>query len=253
MIKIKRKLNNINRDVIIYTQKECDDMGIAYIYWQDADEGDMALSDDGYVGLTISKKKYSKNKIFIKTVYGVQWVRKGLKLLFIPNYEAGIYSLIKPRHWAEREATTARLRNTVNAYVAQVLSPNKVDWSILGNIYRPDQRRPDQTVKRLFKQKVVKNMVEQKLKEALSEKGITKSFVLDKMLSAVDIAEKKQDVGGMLKAADAFMDLLEMKPSKKIVTDTLQLDMTNQIEDQIAKEEKKLLVSRKTEEDELVE
>ena len=38
-----------------------------------------------------------------------------------------------------------------------------------------------------------------------------------------------------------------MKPSKKVTTDTVQIDLTKQIADTIATEEKKLLVQRKEE------
>ena len=41
-----------------------------------------------------------------------------------------------------------------------------------------------------------------------------------------------------------------MKPNKKIVTDTLQLDVASNIGDLIANEEKSLTMSRKVEEDE---
>ena len=40
-----------------------------------------------------------------------------------------------------------------------------------------------------------------------------------------------------------------MKPSKRVTTDTMQIDMTSQIADQIETEEKKLIMSRKTEGD----
>ena len=43
------------------------------------------------------------------------------------------------------------------------------------------------------------------------------------------------------------MDLLEMKPSKQMITDTIQVDMTKQIADTIATEEKKLTLQRKSE------
>ena len=43
--------------------------------------------------------------------------------------------------------------------------------------------------------------------------------------------------------------MLVMKPSKKVTTDTLQIDMTNQIMDNIETEEKKLVASRKVESD----
>ncbi len=83
----------------------------------------------------------------------------------------------------------------------------------------------------------------------MTEKGITRAFVLDKMLKAVEIAEDKKDSNGILKATDSFMDLLQMKQGKRTVTDTMQIDLTSQISDQIETEEKKLLMSRKTEAD----
>jgi hypothetical protein len=96
-------------------------------------------------------------------------------------------------------------------------------------------------------------MVEKKLREVLSEKGINNSSVLDTMLEGLDIARAKQDVTNMIKISDAFMELLEMKPNKKITTDMLQLDVSNSIGDIIAKEEKSFKVSRKVEEDEPAE
>ena len=46
------------------------------------------------------------------------------------------------------------------------------------------------------------------------------------------------------------MDLLEMKPNKKMITDTIQVDYTKQIADTIAQEDKRLTLQRKSEEDE---
>ena len=93
-------------------------------------------------------------------------------------------------------------------------------------------------------------MVEKKLREVLSEKGINSSSVLDTMLEGLHIARNKQDVTNMIKISDSFMDLLEMKPNKRITTDTLQLDVASNIGDLIANEEKSLKMSRKIEEDE---
>jgi hypothetical protein len=90
-------------------------------------------------------------------------------------------------------------------------------------------------------------MIEKKLKEVMKEKGISKSSVVDTMLEAIEIARQKQDVSNMLKACDYFMELLEMKPSKKIITDTLQLDMSSNIAEAIESEERSLLVQRKEE------
>lgn len=57
-------------------------------------------------------------------------------------------------------------------------------------------------------------------------------------------------MNNFLKANDYLMDLLEMKPNKKMITDTIQVDMTQQIADTIAKEDKRLTLQRKSEENE---
>ena len=123
-----------------------------------------------------------------------------------------------------------------------------IDWTFSETSPEEEFKELKKFVKRLFKEKVVKDMVSEKLKEIMSQKGIDKGFVLDTILKAIDIAEEKQDVSNMLRAAENFVEMLEMKPNKKVTTDTLQIDMTNQIMDQIETEEKKMVASRKTEE-----
>ena len=245
---IERRIGGKNQEFTVYPK---DEAPVRAVYWKDAHEDDWAITDDKYVGKCLSRKNYTDSQGRVKTIVkltcGVQWVTGSSRLLYIPNREAGIYSMVKPKPWQERESKKKRTKNVVSAYVGQVMGGNKVDWDKLGTIYRPDQKIPRATVKRLFKQEVIKDMVEEKLMEIMNSKGIDKSFVLDTILKAIAIAEEKQDVSNMLRAAENFVDMLEMKPNKKITTDTLEIDMTNQIMDQIETEEKKMVASRKTE------
>ncbi|MAK51204.1 MAG: hypothetical protein CMG85_18490 [Marinobacter sp.] len=131
-----------------------------------------------------------------------------------------------------------------------LISDGKVDYDTLSKIYRPDQEKPVATVRRFLKQKVAKRMVEEKLKEILAKKSISKEFAVDNIVIALKMAEEKGDVNNFLKANDYLMDLLEMKPNKKMITDTIQVDMTKQIADTIAKEDRRLTLQRKSEENE---
>ena len=74
---------------------------------------------------------------------------------------------------------------------------------------------------------------------------------MNNLIRALEMSEDKGDVNNFLKANDTIMDLLEMKPNKKMITDTVQIDMTKQIADTIAKEDKRLVLQRKTEENEI--
>lgn len=234
-----------------FTVFKKDDKHPFSVHWKDVWKDGWAETDDGYVAQCLAKTNYKdlrgKVKCLIKLTCGVQWISKTSKLLFKPNKDIGIYSMVKPRTWQERESGKTRTKNAVNAYVSKIFSGKKVDWNEIGTIYRPDEKIPAATAKRLFKEKVVKNMIEEKMKEVLSEKGIDRGFVLDTIKKAINIAEEKEDPSNMLRATENLVEMLEMKPNKKITTDTLQIDMTNQIMDNIETEEKKMVAEHKTE------
>ena len=97
----------------------------------------------------------------------------------------------------EKEARTTRAKNAVNAYVADIIQGNKPDWEMIGKIYRPDQKIPEATARRLFKKKRIVDMVEKKLKEILIDKGITQEQVVDLQLEALDIARSKGDISAV--------------------------------------------------------
>ncbi len=250
MDKIKRKVNGINKLFPVYHYKEVDN--IQYKHWRDVDKGDYGISDDGYIGECLSKKVYTdkkgRTKTYITMCYGVQWGSPNARLLYEPNKKAGIYNQVKPRSWKEREAGKTRTKNVVTAYVKQLLSDSKVDFKQLGKIYRPDQDIPEATVRRLFKQKEIQAMVDKKLDELLTNKGITQEMVLDLHLKALEMAESKSDVSNFLRATENFMKLLDMEPNKKITTDTLEIDYTKSIENAIEQEDKRMKLSRSTEE-----
>ena len=230
----------------IYTKEEADERDIIYCHWKDAGSNDWGVSDDGFVFQVIKKKTYTdRNKQvrdFFTLPFGNKWGGKKAEL----SYQSYINGEMEKR-WEEREVGKTRTKNAVNAYVAMMLSNKPIDYAILGDIYRPDQKIPEATARRLFKMEKIKQLVEQKTREVLAEKGITKESVIQMIVDAIEVARHKQDAGNMLKGADNLADYLEMKPAKKTITDTLEIDMSSQIEDQIAQEEKRMLVSRSEE------
>ena len=251
---IKRRVGGKMRKFKVYHQDEADKKGFMYIEWRHADEGDYALSDDGYVGECLSRKIYTdkkgRTKTFIKCAHGVQWVTNSGKFMYEPNKEAGTYSHVKPSRWEDKEARTTRAKNAVNAYVSDIIQGNKPDWETIGRIYRPDQKIPQATVRRLFKKQRIVDMVEKKLKDILFGKGINQEQVVDLQLEALDLARNKGDVSNFLRVADNFMDLLQMKPGKVVTTDTVELDFSSKITEQIEAEDKKMKLERKVEEPE---
>ena len=250
--KLVRKIGGMNKTFFIYKQDEADKEGLSYVHWKEVDAGDYALTDDKYVGKCISKKEYTDKqgrcKAYIKLCCGVGWVNKSSTLLYEPNRAHNMYSQVKPDYWVRKEIRSTRFQNAAIAYVEQLLSPNSVDWNIIGNIYRPDQEIPAATVRRLFKQQEVREVIEDKLKKKMDDKGITQDMVLDLHLESIEIARAKRDPNNMMRVTESLMDLLEMKPGKKIITESVELGLTTNIQDQIESEEKRIKLAQKTEE-----
>ena len=251
MIEIQRIYNRKKRSFKIYPKSEAK---MKYIYWKEADIGEWALTDDGYMCECLDRKTYTdKNggtKTYVKLSGGVGWVAPSSKIQFEVNHAYNTYTKTKPeKNWDDYEVTSTRGKNTISTY-AQMMLNGGVDMGKLAKVYRPDDKIPEATVRRFLKQKKVKMAIEKKVKEILSEKSINKEFAIDNLLVALDMAQHKGDVGNFLKANDMVMDLLEMKPNKLITTDSVELIDTTKILDTITAEEKKMKLQRKEERDE---
>jgi len=82
------------------------------------------------------------------------------------------------------------------------------------------------------------------MKEVLDERGIDEGFVLDTMKDAIEVAKVKEDSGNMIRAAKELGDFLDMKPKTKQLSESLEIDMTHQIQDNYEKQQKKLIATK---------
>jgi len=246
MVTIQRKLK-INKfipmEYPVYHQDEADELGLEYTHWKDTEPGEYGVSDDGYVSLCIQRKDY-KTGTESTFPYGKQWITSTSKLSFLEHHATGNYTGASTKTHMEKELQTRRAKNLADAYITYVMAGKSPDWEKLGQIYRPDQEKPVATVKRLLKTKGMKAMIEEKMKEVLTDKGIDEGFVLDVIKDAIDVAKVKEDSGNMIRAAKELSDFLDMKPKAKTQTDTLEMDITHQIADNYESAKKKLKATK---------
>lgn len=198
----------------VYTEAEAKELGLEYLYWREAQEGQWCIGDDGYVAKVLSISSAGKGQLWVKTPY-VRILKGGKnKMIFEGRIETKDFSSVDPLKWTEKEARKTRTKQTVAAYVTMRLN-GTMDWQTLGNIYRPDQQIPEATVRRLFRIKEVKQMVEKRLEEALSKHGVDNDFVVGIYKEAIELARKGNQVGNMIKAASELAELLGMGKEKK--------------------------------------
>ncbi len=235
----------------IYTVEECKEKGIPYKYWKDLTEDDigkvLGLSDDGYCGRVVNifpcrSQKRGTFSRFIKLSYGVGFAGDypTKQILFEKNHSLRCYSGVTPKSWLEMELKKSRLKRF--AYILALMKVSgKVDWVKAGRSYRPDSKYPGMSAQKLYSKRRVKQMVEEEIKKLLNLQGITEEWVVVKTKRAMEIAEKKNEVGGMMKVIDKTAKWLGMDGQKE--TESIELERKEYLEDKIM-EEKKLKLKR---------
>lgn len=221
MEKIKRKINGKSTEFPVYTQEEADRWGIEYVHWSEVQPGGMALSDDGYVGACISRKVYTKGnteKAFIDICYGSVWENYD-NLSYIERRDCGVFSRSTAKTWDELEAARTRAKLFVRAYVDMYTRYARIDWKRLGEIYRPDLKKPAKYAKMLMHNPGVRKMIKVEIQKILEARGISEDYVIDLFNDAVTIAKKNRQPAPIIRVAENYSDMLQMKGDKTLLND----------------------------------
>ena len=134
-----------------------------------------------------------------------------------------------------------------------MLGSGNIDWNLLGKAYRPDQKIPAVTVKRLFKQKRIQSMIDDKIQEYLNDRELNEGDVLDVIADAITLARTNADPSNMLRGAEQYIKIMDRLPNRTQKTETLQIDVTKKILDEITSEETRQLKIEQTTQDVEVE
>jgi len=255
MITIKRRTRKGER-----YEFNCYDKGeapVEYVYWRDVHkDSKWVLTDDDWVVPVKHLKTYHRkdkttgelvSRDYLVTFAGPYYTDGTREFILKDRLATRNFSDLNPMSWIEREKKRTRVKMAVKLYVAQLFYKGEkgIDWHAVGRAYRDDQQIPEASAKRLFKHKVIQDMVDKELKEVLTKEGIDKNFVVGLYKRAIAVAESKQDAGNLLKAADMLADYLEMKPTKQTIERTATFDYTRQISAAIEEEEKTLTLTEK--------
>jgi len=228
----------------IYRQNEADNEEIPYKYWKEADIGEYALSDDGYVALVIQKKVYTGANGVDNTYVRLPWGYS----FHTPKYPGKKFNAegrksnhtFSGKKQIEVRAGQKPMKDLAVAYSVCWDYDLAIDMVFDSNT--PAERRRH---KRYMKSEVFKNMVKGELKELLAEKGYTESDVVDLIQDAITMSKEKKDVSNLLRAVENIQDMLGMRDKEIIkTTETLQAHSTRKLLDEITEEEQNLLATK---------
>lgn len=135
-------------------QEEADAEAVPYSPWRQVHPGEWALTDDGFVCVCLCLQEFKERNGRIRRLFtfplGRIWDSRKVRLDFMERHEVGNWSATSAKSWLEIEAKRSRTKTAVSLYVRQVLTNGKPDYEALGKVYRPDQRIPAATFRRLL-------------------------------------------------------------------------------------------------------
>jgi len=247
MIKIPRKLkinNFVEKEYRVFPQEKWNAVEQPKVkHWNKCKVGEWGLSDDGWIAECLAVNTYATG-VEMTYCYGKQWVTKTSKLLFMPHWENQSFHGTSIKSHMDLELQKARSLRLLDGYMTYLMAGESPDYEKLGQMYRPDQEKPAWTARRLLKTEGMKQMIKEKMQEVLTERGIDEGYVLDTIKDAIGVAKCNEDPGNMIKAAKELSDFLDMKPKAKTQTDTIEVDLSHQIEANFEKQTKKLTATK---------
>tara|TARA_R100000458_G_scaffold18968_2_gene16549 strand:- start:464 stop:1222 length:759 start_codon:yes stop_codon:yes gene_type:complete len=247
MYTIKIKHKDIGEKTYeIYTQEEADKEKLQYSYWKEADEGQWALSDDGFVSKVIKRKSYKSNNeidnVYLRFAWGYTFYNpryRGRELNVKGRKSNTTMSGKRP---IEVKAKQEKMKNLAMVY-AQTMNTDKTIARVCGEVSSNENKR----VKRYMRTEVFKDMVRKELTKLLSDHGMTEDYTLDLLDSTISMARDKKDVTNLMRAVENLQDMHGMKDKHLVkTTDTLEASSTTKLIDELREEENKLLASRTT-------
>jgi len=99
----------------------------------------------------------------------------------------------------------------VTVFVEMLVSKHGVDWRRLGIVYRPDEAIPEATVRRLFKQERIRQMVQEELRKVLKEESVDEREVIRMYRRAFVKAEATDNPSAMRSVAKDLSEMLDMR------------------------------------------
>lgn len=214
MDQIKRRMKDGWHTYLIYTEAEAREAGLKIVPWRKAAPGDWALSDDGYVGKCIRTWLSPSNTCLITLTYGADWDCSKGSMLYLERAATGNFAYLTLAKRQNREARRTRARNAISAYVTMLLAGQKIEWAALGKIFRPDNVSPTFHVRREFKKRAFKEMIQQELEKVLLNRGSSPRRVIDMYNEAFNKAADKDKPSVMVDVADRFSELWGLKDAK---------------------------------------
>lgn len=212
MKELTRVYNCKERTFRIYERHEADEAGIEYVYWQQAEPGEWALTDDGFVGQCLKRKHYDNvrgGSYLITFSFARKWMCRGDEVLhFARFYEHRSFSRTKAQPWGKEEAGRPRMDRALGLLARFFIESGgrltEKHYQLAGRMWRDHDKDPVASIKVQLRNEHVMSVFQQKIAELLSERGIDEKAVIE---GYEEVREQALEGGKALGVAKSVLDV----------------------------------------------
>jgi hypothetical protein len=213
----------------VYSKEEADEAGIEYREdWWDAQRGDWALTDDGWVMQLCADSEMKNRRAKARTLRfsGASVIVKWHAVDEYESFDGTLryeayrkakkhYNTMNPAiPWHYRVGGRQGTKRAVFMYVQFRLSTyhgrlTEEQWLRCGMLYAPKDKIPQASFRLFLRTHTAKQMVAEEMRRALLDNNVTVDFVIKKLLKAIDMAEKDGKAKDVREGAERLLTLME--------------------------------------------
>ncbi len=235
-------------DYPIYSKEEALVEKIDFKHWQKAQEGEWALTDDGYVAKVIKRKEYEdketkRTSLYYRMPFGyIMWNPKyPTKQFNCGGREAN--NTMTGKKWLEVISKSDKYQAL--ATWAAISEDRDV---AIDQVFGPVSAGKRRKLRRHMRTETFKTMKREESQKLLADNFMDANYFVDLMKQGINIAVEKKDVNGIRGFVSDGMDIHGMKDKEVVrTTEKLEAVQTRKLIDNINQEEERLIATKTTE------
>jgi len=223
---VARVVPNVAHWFPVYTKAEADSLGMTYTYWKHAEKDmEWILTDDEYVMQALYVRYYARsgrtmNKMVQGSACPKRFVTSRMTMMFEEQHNIRRYSGIPSTYdinvLLRKKRTQAAILAYCNMILAGSMDLKTVYNALVDKGNKPGSNRKAEKIwKYILKTQEGKAAVDAEMQRILAGKGITREWVLDVQLDALNIARDKKDPLTMVKIAESIVKLSGLDKPKQ--------------------------------------
>lgn len=216
-----------------YYESDAINDGLEYVYWKNFDTSknydvpQYIMSDD-WIVFPIISIFHAKTFTVLRSPFGnfILPIKKNTetKIIFLPENRTVVLD-----NASKCNANEKALKTTIAVMSAHGMSKSEIIGSLCADTRNLNNKKAI-LIKKFLGTEECALMIREEVRQVLARVGLTEETVIQNLVKAYDLAEKKQDVSNMNRSVETMIDLFGLT-DKETIKQTKNLELTTETTD----------------------